>query len=99
MAIRTWKAGANGNYTDPANWNEGVAPAPGDTVVITTSEPWFTNPANITQGDTISGQTIYLQAGDGTRPQITAQISYSTFSRDTTINVTGYTPVLMKSYS
>src|SRR4051794_31081653 len=53
FAVHTWAHAGDGNWSDPANWQEGTAPQPGESDVII-------NISNITPASTndISGLTI-----------------------------------------
>lgn len=70
-ATRTW-AGGSGNWSNPAKWVGGVAPAPGDDLVFpagsfgtaTNDYPAGTAFRSITQGDlNLAGNAIVLGAG------------------------------------
>ena len=87
-----------GDYLDPANWAEGVAPGPGDTAIITDAsgpsfypagvDPVFLSTLGLAapSGYTIVGQTINFTPN--TASTTAPQLSRTTFAADTTINVT-----------
>lgn len=55
MATHTWKTGVSGLFTTSADWQDGVAPKPGDTGVIASG--------TVTVATLLQGETIQLQSG------------------------------------
>ena len=99
-STKTWKAGTDGYYTAGANWLGGVAPVPGDTAIIISSTPWFTD-AEATHGDTIVQQTLDFQANSGI--PLVSILGQTTFAANTTLNFIGGVQALwgtvLKCYS